>query len=98
MPSRRPARCVDSPVLPSSPRGATTPRLQDKVNPANRAARGSLRPSSARAKGLQCDAMTLLGKAKRIRIYVKESDVIGHRPAAYAVLDWLRREGAAGAT
>ncbi|HEY6911083.1 MAG TPA: DUF190 domain-containing protein [Myxococcales bacterium] len=38
------------------------------------------------------------GKAKRIRIYVKESDVIGHKPAPYALLDWLRREGAAGAT
>src|SRR5438132_1564870 len=42
--------------------------------------------------------MELVGKAKRIRIYVKESDVIGHRPAPYAILDWLRREGAAGAT
>src|SRR5512141_856776 len=42
--------------------------------------------------------MESLGKAKRIRIYVKESDVIGHRPAPYALLDWLRREGAAGAT
>jgi CBS domain-containing protein len=42
--------------------------------------------------------MDFVGKARRIRIYVKESDVIGHRPAAYALLDWLRREGAAGAT
>ena len=38
------------------------------------------------------------GKAKRVRIYVKESDVIGHKPAAYALLDWLGRENAAGAT
>lgn len=42
--------------------------------------------------------MDPVGKARRIRIYVKESDVIGHRPAAYALLDWLGREGAAGAT
>jgi CBS domain-containing protein len=42
--------------------------------------------------------MESLGKAKRIRIYVKESDVIGHKPAPWALLDWLRREGAAGAT
>ncbi|MGZ6142619.1 MAG: DUF190 domain-containing protein [Myxococcales bacterium] len=42
--------------------------------------------------------MDLVGQAKRIRIYVKESDVIGHKPAPYALLDWLRREGAAGAT
>ncbi len=42
--------------------------------------------------------MEAVGKAKRIRIYVKESDVIGHRPAPYAILEWLRREGAAGAT
>jgi CBS domain-containing protein/PII-like signaling protein len=42
--------------------------------------------------------MDLVGKAKRIRIYVKESDVIGHKPAQYALLDWLRRERAAGAT
>jgi CBS domain-containing protein len=42
--------------------------------------------------------MDFVGKARRIRIYVKESDVIGHKPAPYALLDWLRREGAAGAT
>jgi CBS domain-containing protein len=42
--------------------------------------------------------MDFVGKAKRIRIYVKESDVIGHKPAQYALLDWLRRERAAGAT
>jgi CBS domain-containing protein len=42
--------------------------------------------------------MELAGKARRIRIYVKESDLIGHKPAPYALLDWLRREGAAGAT
>src|SRR5207244_2614986 len=42
--------------------------------------------------------MDFVGKAKRIRVYLEESDVIGHRPAPYALLDWLRREGAAGAT
>jgi CBS domain-containing protein len=42
--------------------------------------------------------MDFVGKAKRIRIYVNESDLIGHRPAAHALLDWLRHEGAAGAT
>ena|SRR5437016_5891971 len=42
--------------------------------------------------------MDLIGKAKRIRIYLKESDVIGHKPAPVALLEWLRREGAAGAT
>ena len=42
--------------------------------------------------------MELRGTAKRIRIYLKESDVIGHKRAPYALLDWLRREGAAGVT
>ncbi|HET7787099.1 MAG TPA: DUF190 domain-containing protein [Myxococcales bacterium] len=38
------------------------------------------------------------GQAKRIRIYLKESDVIGHKPAAWALLEWLHQQGAAGAT
>ena len=42
--------------------------------------------------------MDFVGKAKRIRIYVKESDVIGHKPAQYAILAFLQREQAAGAT
>ena len=42
--------------------------------------------------------MKLLGKAKRIRIYLKESDLIGRKRAPYALLEWLRSEGAAGAT
>src|SRR2546423_1896184 len=42
--------------------------------------------------------MEPVGKAKRIRIYLKEDDVIGHKPAPWALLDWLRRERAAGAT
>ena len=42
--------------------------------------------------------MDFLGKARRIRIYVKEDDVIGHKAAPLALLDWLRKQGAAGAT
>jgi len=42
--------------------------------------------------------MEFIGKAKRVRIYVKENDVIGHKKAPYALLDWFRRERAAGAT
>jgi len=42
--------------------------------------------------------MGLVGKAKRVRIYVKESDVIGRHLAPHAILDWLRKERAAGAT
>jgi CBS-domain-containing membrane protein len=42
--------------------------------------------------------MDFVGKAKRIRIYLTERDVIGHKPAQYVILDWLRRERAAGAT
>lgn len=42
--------------------------------------------------------MDFAGKAKRIRIYVREDDVIGHKPAAYALLDFLQEERAAGAT
>jgi len=42
--------------------------------------------------------MNVVGKARRVRIYVKESDAIGHKRAPFAILDWLRRERAAGAT
>jgi len=42
--------------------------------------------------------MGSIGKARRIRIYLKENDLIGHKPAPYALLDFLRRERAAGAT
>src|SRR6266446_4244590 len=42
--------------------------------------------------------MNIVGKAKRIRVYVSENEVIGHKRAPYAILDWLRREGAAGVT
>jgi len=43
-------------------------------------------------------AMELPGKAKRVRIYINEDDRIGHRPAAYAILEFLRRENAQGAS
>jgi CBS domain-containing protein len=41
--------------------------------------------------------MDLLGKAKRVRIYVNEDDHIGHEAAHVAVLEFLRQESAAGA-
>src|SRR5438067_4476715 len=40
----------------------------------------------------------MVGKARRIRIYLTENDLIGHQRAPYALLEWLRREGAAGVT
>jgi CBS domain-containing protein len=40
----------------------------------------------------------VLGKAKRVRIYVNEGDRIGHRPAPMALLELLRRENTQGAT
>ena len=42
--------------------------------------------------------MDLVGKAKRVRIYVNEGDKVGHQPAPMAVLEYLRRENAQGAT
>ncbi len=42
--------------------------------------------------------MDLVGKAKRLRIYLNEGDQIGHLPAPLAILELLRKEGAAGAT
>ncbi|HUJ26949.1 MAG TPA: DUF190 domain-containing protein [Myxococcales bacterium] len=41
--------------------------------------------------------MDLAGKAKRVRVYVKESDVIGRKLAPLALLEFLQRERAAGA-
>lgn len=38
------------------------------------------------------------GRGRRIRIYVNEGDLIDHVPAHFAVLQFLRREGALGAT
>ena len=40
----------------------------------------------------------LTGKAKRVRIYVNEGDVYGHQPIDAALVAFLRKEGAAGAT
>jgi CBS-domain-containing membrane protein len=42
--------------------------------------------------------MGLVGRAKRLRIYVNEGDMVGHVPAPIAVLSLLRKEDAAGAT
>lgn len=42
--------------------------------------------------------MTLEGRGKRVRIYVNEGDRVGHQTADMAVLTFLRRENAAGAT
>jgi CBS domain-containing protein len=42
--------------------------------------------------------MDLLGKAKRVRIYLSEGDKIGHQPAPLAIVELLRRENAQGAT
>ncbi|HTT70267.1 MAG TPA: DUF190 domain-containing protein [Anaeromyxobacteraceae bacterium] len=42
--------------------------------------------------------MNLVGKAKRVRIYVGEDDRIGKSPAPEVLLEFLRREGVHGAT
>ena len=42
--------------------------------------------------------MTLEGRGKRVRIYLNEGDKVGHQTADMAVLTFLRRENAAGAT
>jgi CBS domain-containing protein len=42
--------------------------------------------------------MELVGKAKRVRIYVNEGHLIGHQPAHVAIVEFLRGEDAAGAT
>lgn len=42
--------------------------------------------------------MDLVGKAKRVRIYVSEGDKVGHIPASLAIVEFLRRENAQGAT
>jgi CBS domain-containing protein len=39
----------------------------------------------------------MLGKARRVRLYLSEGDRAGHRPAHTAVMELLRKEGAAGA-
>src|SRR5438105_1346018 len=42
--------------------------------------------------------MDLVGKAKRVRIYVNEGDVVQHKPVHLAILEYLRSADAAGAT
>lgn len=42
--------------------------------------------------------MSFGGKAKRVRIYVNEGDLAGHKPTHLAILELLRKENAAGAT
>ena len=42
--------------------------------------------------------MSLIGRARRVRVYLTEARRVGSRPASEAVVDFLRREGAAGAT
>lgn len=42
--------------------------------------------------------MELVGKARRVRIYVNEGDKVGWKPAHLALLEFLRRENAQGAT
>lgn len=42
--------------------------------------------------------MDLVGAAKRVRVYIKESDLIGRKPAPQALLEFLQKERAAGAT
>lgn len=42
--------------------------------------------------------IALEGTAKRVRIYLNEGDLVGHTAAHVAVVEFLRRENAAGAT
>ena len=42
--------------------------------------------------------MAFEGIGKRVRIYVNEGDRVGHQPADVAILEFLRRENASGAT
>ena len=42
--------------------------------------------------------MASFGRARRVRIYVNEGDHVGHVPTHVAVMQFLRREGAQGAT
>jgi CBS domain-containing protein/PII-like signaling protein len=42
--------------------------------------------------------MELVGRAKRVRIYVNEGDVVHHKPVHLAILEFLRAHNTAGAT
>lgn len=42
--------------------------------------------------------MQIVGKAKRVRIYINEDDKVGAKPLHFALLELLRKENAQGAT
>jgi CBS-domain-containing membrane protein len=42
--------------------------------------------------------MSLEGQAKRVRIYVNQGDLVGHTASYIAIIEFLRKEDAAGAT
>ncbi len=42
--------------------------------------------------------MGLVGKVRRVRVYLSESVKVGHQPAYLAIVELLRKEGAHGAT
>ena len=42
--------------------------------------------------------MESFGRAKRVRIYLNEGDLVGHVPAHLAIMKFLRKEGARGTT
>jgi CBS domain-containing protein/PII-like signaling protein len=42
--------------------------------------------------------MDLVGKGKRVRVYVNEGDAVHHKPAHLAILEYLRHHESAGAT
>lgn len=42
--------------------------------------------------------MTPSTPARRVQVFVGEADHVGHQPSFRAILEFLRREGAAGAT
>jgi CBS domain-containing protein len=42
--------------------------------------------------------MESFGRARRVRIYVSEGDLAGHQPVHAAIMQFLRKEGAQGAT
>lgn len=42
--------------------------------------------------------MSLSGKAKRVRVYINEGDLVGHQASYIAIVEFLRKENASGAT
>ena len=51
-----------------------------------------------RRKDVTMENLGPSGKAKRVCIYVNEGDLYGHQPVHVAIVAFLRKEGAAGAT